>query len=441
MFTELTEKFGTIFKKLTGKGKLSEENIKEALSEVRRALLEADVNYKVVREFLAEVETRALGAEVQASIQPGQFFVKIVHDSLVELLGRKAEPLKTAGAPPTVVMTVGLQGSGKTTFSGKLALHYKNKGKRVWLAACDTQRPAAKEQLKVLGDSIGVAVHLAADDAVKGAIDARQLAAEDGADYLIVDTAGRLHIDEPLMEELAKMKKQLKPTEILLVLDAMTGQDAVNVATQFHQKLGIDGLILTKLDGDARGGAALSVRKVTGVPIKLAGVGEKLADLEPFYPDRMASRILGMGDLVSLVETAQKAFSQKQADELAERLRKKSFTLEDFRQQILEVKKMGPLDSLASKLPAAMTRGLEGGFDENGMKHMEAVLSSMTPSERERPHIIDGSRRKRIAKGSGTSVQGVNQMLRQFENVAKMMKSVSKMGKFKADLLGRLGRF
>ncbi len=441
MFGELTEKFGTIFKKLTGKGKLSEENIKEALGEVRRALLEADVNYKVVKDFLTEVEAKALGAEVQASIQPGQFFVKIVYDSLVELLGRKAEPLKTAGAPPTLVMAVGLQGSGKTTFCGKLALHYKTKGKQVWLAACDTQRPAAKEQLKVLGDSIGVAVHLAADDAVKGAIDARQLAAEDGADYLIVDTAGRLHIDEPLMDELAKMKKQLKPTEILLVLDAMTGQDAVNVATQFQQKLGIDGLILTKLDGDARGGAALSVRKVTGVPIKLAGVGEKLADLEPFHPDRMASRILGMGDIVGLVETAQKAFSQKQADELAERLRKKSFTLEDFRQQILEVKKMGPLDSLASKLPAGMTRGLEGGFDENGMKHTEAILSSMTPSERERPHIIDGSRRKRIAKGSGTSVQEVNQMLRQFENVAKMMKSVSRMGKFKADLLGRLGRF
>ncbi len=441
MFGELTEKFGTIFKKLSGRGKLSEENIREALTEVRRALLEADVHYKVVKEFLAEVEAKALGADVQTAIQPGQLFVKIVHDSLVELLGKKAEPLKSAGAPPTVVMAVGLQGSGKTTFCGKLALHHKNKGKRVWLAACDTQRPAAREQLKVLGDSIAVSVHPAGEDVVKGALDARQLAAEDGADVVIVDTAGRLHVDVPLMDELAKMKKQLKPTEILLVLDAMTGQDAVNVAAQFHEKLGIDGLVLTKLDGDARGGAALSVRKVTGVPIKLAGIGEKMADLEPFYPDRMASRILGMGDIVGLVEKAQEAFSQKKAEELAERLRKKSFTLEDFRQQLLEVKKLGPLDALTGKLPPAMTRGLESGVDENGLKHTEAILSSMTPAEREKPHIIDGSRRRRIAKGSGLTVQDVNQLLRQFEQVAKMMKSVSKMGKFKADLLGRLGRF
>ena len=441
MFDQLTEKFGAIFKKLSGKGKLSEENVREALSEVRRALLEADVNYKVTKEFLAEVETKALGAEVLSSIQPGQLFVKIVYDSLVELLGRKAELVKTAGAPPTVIMAVGLQGSGKTTFCGKLALQYKNKSKRVWLAACDTQRPAAREQLKVLGDSIGVKAHLAGADAVAGALEARQNALEDGADFLIVDTAGRLHIDEELMNELAKMKAKLKPTEILLVLDAMTGQDAVNVAEQFHQKLGLDGLILTKLDGDARGGAALSVRKVTGIPIKLVGIGEKLADLEPFHPDRMASRILGMGDIVGLVEKAQETFSQKNADELAERLRKKSFTLEDFRQQLLEVKKMGPLDSLAGKLPAALSRGMEAGVDENGLKHTEAILSSMTPVERERPQLIDGSRRRRIARGSGTTVQEVNQLLRQFEQVAKMMKSVSKMGKFKADLLGRLGRF
>ena len=441
MFNQLTEKFGAIFKKLSGKGKLSEENVREALAEVRRALLEADVNYKVTKEFLAEVETKSLGAEVLSSIQPGQLFVKIVYDSLVELLGKKAELVKTAGAPPTVIMAVGLQGSGKTTFCGKLALQYKNKGKRVWLAACDTQRPAAREQLKVLGDSIGVKTHLAGADAVAGSLEARQNALEDGADFLIVDTAGRLHIDEELMNELAKMKTKLKPTEILLVLDAMTGQDAVNVAEQFHQKLGLDGLILTKLDGDARGGAALSVRKVTGIPIKLVGIGEKLADLEPFHPDRMASRILGMGDIVGLVEKAQETFSQKNADELAERLRKKSFTLEDFRQQLLEVKKMGPLDSLAGKLPAALSRGMEAGVDENGLKHTEAILSSMTPVERERPQILDGSRRRRIARGSGTTVQEVNQLLRQFEQVAKMMKSVSKMGKFKADLLGRLGRF
>ena len=441
MFNQLTEKFGTIFKKLSGRGKLTEENVREALLEVRRALLEADVNYQVVKDFLSEVETQALGVEVLASIQPSQLFVKIVYDSLVELLGKKPELVKTAGAPPTVIIAVGLQGSGKTTFCGKLALQYKKKGKRVWLAACDTQRPAAREQLKILGDAIGVATHLAGSDPVSAALEARQKALEDGADFVVIDTAGRLHIDEELMNELVSLKKQLKPTEILLVLDAMTGQDAVNIATRFHEKLGLDGLVLTKLDGDARGGAALSVRKVTGVPIKLVGVGEKLTDLEPFYPDRMASRILGMGDIVGLVEKAQEAFSQKQADELAERLRKKDFTLEDFRRQLLEVKKLGPLDSLAGKLPAALSRGMEVGAGENGLKHTEAILSSMTPLEREFPHIIDGSRRRRIARGSGTTVPEVNQLLRQFESMAKMMKSVSKMGKFKADLLGRLGRF
>jgi signal recognition particle subunit SRP54 len=427
MFGELIDKFDEIFKNLRGAGKLTEKNIKDALKEVRRALLEADVNYKVVRDFIKHAETEAVGERVLKSIEPGQQIVKIVHDELVRLLGEKMVPLAPIDKAPTVYVLCGLQGSGKTTLCGKLALQAKRKNKKPLLVAADIYRPAAIKQLMILGDSIGVEVfHL--DNAKPPEIcsQAKKYAEKNFIDLMICDTAGRLHIDDELMVELEEIKARVAPDELILVADAMTGQDAVNLAEKFHQRLGLTGVALSKLDGDARGGAAISIRAVTGCPIKLASIGEKLSDLEPFHPDRMASRILGMGDIVSLVEKAQQSVDLKEAAKLEEKLRRQAFTLEDFYEQMQQIKKMGPLESILGMIPG-MGKALKGvQIDENGMKRVEAMIQSMTLEERRNPHIIDGSRKKRIALGSGNSVQNLNLLLKQFSAMQKMIKNVNK---------------
>jgi signal recognition particle subunit SRP54 len=394
MFEDLTIKLEGIFKKLRGRGKLSEANIKDALREVRRALLEADVNFKVVKEFIGHVEAKAVGQEVLRSITPGQQIIKIVGDELTTLLGKERVEVKFSAQPPTVFMLVGLQGSGKTTACGKLARYYRKKGKFPLLVAADVYRPAAKDQLKILGKMLDIPVFSAGDEPVKISQISVEHARKEGKDLVIIDTAGRLHIDEPLMLELSNIKKAVSPQEIILVADAMTGQDAVNIAQTFEEKIGLDGVFLTKMDGDARGGAALSVRAVTGKPIKFVGIGEKLDQLEMFYPDRMASRILGMGDVVSLVEKAQDAVDLEEAEKLEEKLRKEAFRLK---------------------------------IDEKAMVRVEAIINSMTKEERGKPNVIDGSRRKRIAQGSGTSVQAVNQLLKQFFMMQKMIKNMAKM--------------
>jgi len=428
VFDSLTEKLTGLFKDLTGKGKLSEDNIKEASQKVKRALLEADVNYKVVKDFIASVEERALGAEVLNSITPGQQFIKIVHEQLSATLGTKNEPLRMASQPPTVVMVCGLQGSGKTTTCAKLAKSLLQPGRRVMLAAADVSRPAAIEQLEILSKQVGCDFFKKdTTDVVDICRSAQHEAVKRLADWLILDTAGRLHIDQPMMDELKAVQAAVKPHEVLLVVDGMTGQDAVNIASQFGQQLELTGVIMTKLDGDARGGAALSLRAVTGKPIKYIGLGEKLHALEPFHPDRMASRILGMGDVVGLVEKAQSVFDQKQAVKMEEKIRKQSFTLEDFSQQMKQIKKMGSMSELMSMIPGAARLPQNAEIDDGALTRIEAIISSMTPQERNRPQIINGSRRKRIALGSGTSVQEVNRLLNQFEMSQKMMKQMMNM--------------
>ncbi len=431
MFGELVDKFDDIFKKLRGAGKLSEKNIRDALREVRRALLEADVNYKVVKNFIKSVEQDAVGEKVLKSIEPGQQIVKIVNEKLIELLGTKAEPLAPIDKSPTVYMLCGLQGSGKTTLSGKLALQAKRKNKKPLLVAADIYRPAAVQQLQILGKQIGAEVFsLDGKKPPEICLQAKKHAEKNFFDLVILDTAGRLHIDEDLMAELDEIKAKVNPDELLLVADAMTGQDAVNLAEQFHDRLALTGVVLSKLDGDARGGAAISIRSVTGCPIKLVSVGEKPSDLEPFHPDRMASRILGMGDVVTLVEKAQEVVDEKQAEELAERLRKNAFTFDDFYDQMQQLKKMGPLDSLLGMIPG-VGKALKGvQIDEHGLVRVEAIIQSMTREERHDPLIIDGSRKRRIAAGSGNSVQHVNNLLKQFFAMRKMIKNVSKF-KFK----------
>ena len=433
MFQALSDRLNGIFKKLRGYGRLTEENITEALREVRLALLEADVNFKVVRSFLERVRERAIGREVLESLTPGQQVVKVVHEELTALMGGAASYLRSAGQPPTVIMLVGLQGSGKTTTAGKLARLLREQGRRPLLVAADLQRPAAQEQLATLGRTLGVEVYRSAGatSAVAVCREAVSQARSRLLDPVILDTAGRLHIDEPLMQELVAITAEVKPTEILMVLDAMTGQDAVNSATAFHQALQLTGTILTKLDGDTRGGAALSVRSVTGTPIKMIGIGEKLEALEVFHPDRMASRILGMGDVLGLVERAEKAFDAKQAVTLEKKLKAQSFSLEDFRDQLRQLRGMGPLEQLVGMIPGlSRVKGLpDATAQEKELKRVEAIIDSMTPGERQRPEILNGSRRKRIAAGSGTNVADVNRLLKQFADMQKMMRQLVQAGK------------
>ncbi len=426
MFENLTARLQATFRRLRSKGKLGEHDVDEALREVRIALLEADVNFKVVRDFIAKVRERACGQEVAASLTPGQHVIKIVSSELVELMGGSESKIQYSPKPPTVVMLVGLQGSGKTTTAAKLANLLKRQGKHPLLVAADTRRPAAIRQLQVLGEKVGVEVVATreGDDAVRVAREGASRAASVGRDVVIVDTAGRLHIDDELMDELSRMKSEVGPSEVLLVVDAMTGQDAVNVAGTFNERLGLTGIILTKLDGDARGGAALSARAVTGKPIKFVGVGEKVESLEPFHPDRMASRILGMGDVLSLIEKAEAAYDETKARDLAEKIRTNEFTLEDFADQLRQMRKIGPLDEILSMIPGmSRVRGVSDlKVDEGQLRRVEAIVNSMTPEERRSPTIIDGSRRRRIARGSGTRIQDVNSVLRQFEQVKGMLR-------------------
>ncbi len=434
-FESLSEKLSGVFKKLRGKGVLTEADINEAMREVKLALLEADVNYKVVKEFVAEVKEKALGEEVLKSLTPAQQVVKIVNDELVALMGGGSSKLTYSPSGFTTILMVGLQGTGKTTTCAKLASYLKKQGKKPMLAACDVQRPAAIDQLEVVGGQVDVPVFCdrACKDPADIAMRARREAERKGLDVLIVDTAGRLHVDEALMEELKLVKKAVKPHEILLVVDAMTGQDAVTAAEAFHEAMGIDGIVMTKLDGDTRGGAALSVKKVTGRPIKFIGMGEKLDALEPFYPDRMASRILGMGDMLSLIEKAQEAVDEEKAAELEKRLAKNQFTLEDFLDQIGQIKGMGGLGKVLNMLPGVQGKVSDDDMDagEKEFRTMEAIIQSMTPEERKKPELLNASRRKRIAAGSGVTVSKVNQLIKKYEDTKKLMKQLNngKLGK------------
>jgi signal recognition particle subunit SRP54 len=423
MFDALTLRLDPVFASLRGKGRLSEKDIDQALREVRLALLEADVNVSVVKAFLARVKERALGEDVSKSITPGQQVIKIVHSELMSTLGSETAGLVSA-SPPLVILMVGLQGSGKTTTAAKLALMLKDQGRRPLLVAADLQRPAAIDQLVTLGNRIDVPVHVdRKGKASKLAKSALKEAAGTGRDVVIVDTAGRLQIDDTLMKELAAVRNAAEPDEVLLVVDAMTGQDAVNVATGFQDQVGLTGIVLSKLDGDARGGAAISVREVTGAPVKFAGVGEGLGDLEPFHPERMASRILGMGDMLTLIEKAESVFDEDQAEKAAKKLQKGDFTLEDFLAQFEAMKSMGPLKDILAMLPGSGSLLREVEVDDRDLKRVEAVILSMTPEERRAPKIIGGSRKRRIASGSGTSPQAVNRVLKQFAEAQKMMKT------------------
>jgi len=431
MFEDLTAKLEATLKKIRGQGKLTEENIADSLKEIRRSLLEADVNYKVVKEFIQRVQEKAVGEEVLRSVTPGQQIVKIVFDELVQLMGQSQTDLKLSGIPPAVVMLTGLQGSGKTTFAAKLANFLRKKGRHPMLVAADIYRPAAIKQLQVLGKNLNVPVHAEdSSDAVQICQGSIKDAREKGADVVILDTAGRLHIDEEMMAELERIKSALKPQEILFVADGMTGQDAVNAASQFMNRLDFDGIVLTKMDGDARGGAALSIRHVTERPIKFVGTGEKLDAIEPFHPDRMASRILGMGDVVSLVEKAQETVDLEEAEKLEKKLRKQQFTLEDFYDQLQQIKKMGPLEQILGMIPGIGKQLKNVPIGDDAFVQVEAIINSMTREERRKPQIINGSRRRRIAMGSGTRVQDVNQLLRQFDEMRKMFKKM-KGGKFR----------
>lgn len=429
-FEGLSDRLQDILKKIRGKGKITEEDVKVAMREVRMALLEADVNFKVVKDFTNKVRERAIGKEVLQSLTPGQQIVKIVHDEMTQLMGGSESKLQMSTRPPTVIMAVGLQGAGKTTTVAKLAKNLIKSGRRPLLAACDIYRPAAIKQLQVLGEQVGVPVFsMGQGDPVNIAKGAVEYSKTNNRDVIILDTAGRLHINEELMDELLQLKAAVNPEEILLVVDAMTGQDAVNIAESFNEKLGLTGIILTKLDGDTRGGAALSVKAVTGCPIKFVGVGEKIDALETFYPDRMASRILGMGDILSLVEKAQANFDEKKAKEMQQKIRSQEFTLEDFLDQMQQVKSMGPLEDLLGMIPGMgkQLKGMKGEIDEKELLHVEAIIKSMTMAERRDPAILNGSRKKRIARGSGTRVQEVNRLLKQFEDTKKMMKQLTDM--------------
>ncbi len=432
MFDALTGKLESVFKKLRGRGVLKEDDVKEALREVRLALLEADVNFKVVKEFIGKVQERAVGQDILTSLTPGQQVIKVVHDELVGLLGGKQSKLHLSPNPPTVIMMVGLQGSGKTTTAGKLAKNFKKDGRKVLLVPADTRRPAAIEQLKTLARQVGVdAFASESRDPVAICRDAKAWAERSLYDVVILDTAGRLQIDELLMEELRQIKAGVKPQEVLFVADAMTGQEAVNIAEAFNREIGFDGVVLTKLDGDARGGAALSVKAVTGKPVKFTGMGEKLDALEPFFPDRMASRILGMGDVMSLIEKAQETVNAEEAEKLAKKLKKNEFDLEDFRGQLKQVKKMGGLGSIMGMIPGMSKMKLpDADVNDKELTKVDAIISSMTFRERRDYTIISGSRRARIAKGSGTQVQDVNRLLKQFAEMRKMMKAM-KGGKMK----------
>lgn len=432
IFEGLSEKLQSTFKKLKGKGKLSEKDVKSAMREVKLALLEADVNYKVVKDFTKKVIERTVGHEVLESLTPGQQVIKIVNEELTELMGTTQSKITFSSKPPTVIMLVGLQGAGKTTTGGKLGDQLKKLGKRPVLVACDVYRPAAIKQLHVVGEKLDIPVFSMGDkiSPVNIAKAGIEHAKKYGNDVVIIDTAGRLHIDEKLMTELKDIKSEVTPHEIMLVVDAMTGQDAVNVAETFDTELGVDGIILTKLDGDTRGGAALSVRAVTGKPIKYIGVGEKLTDLEPFHPDRLASRILGMGDVLSLIEKAQASFDENKLKNLEKKIKTQDFNLEDFLDQLEQMKNMGPLSSILEMMPGMNNKQLKNlSVDEKELVHIEAIIQSMTAEERKNPSIIKGSRRKRIAKGSGTSVQAVNKLLKQFQQTKKMMKQMSGMEK------------
>jgi len=432
MFENLSDKLDAAFRKLKGHGKLSEKNIEDGLKEVRMALLEADVHYRVTKHFISEVKERALGQEVLASLTPAQQVIKIVNEELTELMGSQNEDLNLSGPSPVAIMLVGLQGSGKTTTAGKLSVFLRKKGRKPFLVPADVYRPAAIDQLKKLGQQLEVPVFSSSTDMdpVDICRQAKTVAHQQGCDTLLLDTAGRLHIDEKLMAELSRIKDTVKPADILLVADAMTGQDAVNIAESFNETLDIGGVILTKMDGDARGGAALSIKEITGKPIKFIGVGEKLSELEPFHPDRLASSILGMGDVLTLIEKAQDAVDEKKAAELEKKLRKSQFTLEDFRDQMVQIRKMGSLGDIMKMIPGMgklkQMKNLD--VDENEFVRIEAIINSMTPREREQHTLINGSRRKRIAKGSGTRVQDVNRLLKNYTQLLKMLKKLNKGG-------------
>ncbi|MCB0219567.1 MAG: signal recognition particle protein [Chrysiogenetes bacterium] len=434
MFDSLSDKLTGALRKVTGYAKLSEKNVSDALAEVRMSLLEADVNFQVAKDFIAHVKERALGEEVQKNLNPSQMFVKIVHEELVKLLGQDAAPLNLAVAPPMVILMAGLQGSGKTTSAGKLAMHLRDREKRSpLLVPADVYRPAAIDQLRTLGERMEIPVADSAPDRdpVQICTNAIERAKREGLDVVILDTAGRLQVDEELMAELERIVEATQPTEVLFVADSMTGQEAVNVSKAFDERLALDGIILTKLDGDARGGAALSIKAVTGKPIKFVGVGEKAADLEPFYPDRMASRILGMGDVLSLIEKAEREFDEKQAEKLEKKMRRNEFDLEDFRDSIVQMKKLGSVESIFKMLPGvppALKKAQNFAQAEQELKRVEAIINSMTPRERQDHKIINGSRRKRIAAGSGTKVQDVNRLLKSYLEMRKMMKKMNKFG-------------
>ena len=432
MFESLSDKLDATFRKLKGHGKLSEKNIEEGVKEVRMALLEADVHYRVAKRFVADVKERALGHEVLASLTPGQQVIKIVNEELTKLMGSRNEDLNLSGPSPVSLMLVGLQGSGKTTTAGKLSVFLRKKGRKPYLVPADVYRPAAIDQLKKLGQQLDVPVFGSSVDMdpVRICRVAKTTAHQQGCDTLLLDTAGRLHIDDELMDELSRIKDAVKPADILLVADAMTGQDAVNIAKSFNETLDIGGVILTKMDGDARGGAALSIKEITGKPIKLIGVGEKLSDLELFHPDRLASSILGMGDVLTLIEKAQEAVDEKKAADLEKKLRKSQFTLEDFRDQMVQIRKMGSLGDIMKMVPGMgklkQMKNLD--VDENEFVKIEAIINSMTPRERRQHTIINGSRRRRIAKGSGTRVQDVNRLLKNYTQLLKILKKFNKGG-------------
>jgi len=442
-FENLSDKLQSAFKKLRGKGRISEQDLKVAMREVKLALLEADVNFKVVKDFINSVSEKAIGSNVLESLTPAQQVIKIVNEELTELMGKEAVKLNFGSKSPAVIMMVGLQGAGKTTTSAKIGGILKKQGKRPILAACDVYRPAARKQLKVVGEQLEVPVFSIdeSNDAVHIAKEAVNHAKHHGNDVVIIDTAGRLHLNEELMDELLNIKNEVGPAEILLTIDAMTGQDAVNVAEAFNEKLDITGVVLTKLDGDTRGGAALSVRAVTGKPIKLVGQGEKLTDLDWFYPDRMASRILGMGDVLTLIDKAQQAFDDKQAMELEKKIRQQTFTLDDYLEQMKQMRKMGSFADILGMMPGINKKALEGAsFDERKIDRIQAIITSMTPKERVNPSIINSSRKIRIAKGSGTGVHDVNQFLKSFEQMQKLMKQFSNPKKMKK-VMGGFGNF
>lgn len=443
IFESLSDRLQETFKKLRGHGKLTEDDVNEAMREVRMALLEADVNFKVVKNFIKTVKERAIGQDVLETLTPAQVVIKIVDEELTKLMGGTQSRINISPKPPTVIMMVGLQGAGKTTSAGKLGLALKKQGKRPLLAACDIYRPAAIKQLQVVGKQLDIPVFTmeTGTDAVTIAKESLAYSESHANDVVIIDTAGRLQIDEKLMQELRDIKTEVKPHEILLVVDAMTGQESVNVAQAFNESLGLDGVVMTKLDGDARGGAALSVKAVTNVPIKFVGLGEKLEALQPFYPDRMASRILGMGDVLSLVEKAQQTFDMKEAKKMEKKLRKDEFTLDDFLNQMQQVKKLGSLENILGMIPGmgGLKKQLAGqdlDLDGKEMRQIEAIIKSMTPKERADIGIINGSRRKRIALGSGTRVQDVNKLLKQFGEMKKMMKKMKKMKKGRKGMSG-----